>query len=226
MNYKNIKEAVFLNRPNRFIANIEVDGVPAICHVKNTGRCRELLLPGVKLIVQEATSTARKTPYDLIAVWKGKRLINIDATAPNIVVAEWLPQSNLLPQITYIRPETVYGNSRFDFYVESAAGPAFIEVKGVTLEEDGIVRFPDAPTQRGCKHLLELMDCVQQGYAAYIIFVVQMENVRYFEANDAIDPAFASALSAAQKAGVHILAFTCKTEASLLQLDKALPIRL
>ncbi|MCR4963886.1 MAG: DNA/RNA nuclease SfsA [Firmicutes bacterium] len=226
MQYENIKRAVFLSRPNRFIANIEIDGRPYLCHVKNTGRCRELLLPGVDVVVQKAGSAARKTPYDLIGVWKGERFINIDAAAPNQVVAEWLPASGLLAGISHIRPETVYGDSRFDFYLESAEGPAFIEVKGVTLEENGVVRFPDAPTERGCKHLLGLIDCVKQGYAAFVIFVVQMENVRYFEANAATDPAFAAALAAAHRAGVRVLAYSCQAGESSLFLHRPIPVKL
>ena len=210
MKYRDIFEAEFIDRPNRFIANVIIDGQSAVCHVKNTGRCKELLIPGVKVCVQRALKPERKTQWDLIAVMKGDRLINIDSAAPNAVFGEWLRAGGLtgaMPEL--IRPETVYKSSRFDFYFEQLGKKAFAEVKGVTLEEDGVVLFPDAPTERGVKHLHGLIDCVQDGYEAYAVFIVQMKGVKYFTPNRATHPEFADALKAAQDAGVNILALDC-----------------
>lgn len=216
MTYKNISRAVFVNRPNRFIANILVDGMPALAHVKNTGRCRELLVPGATVLVQKSESPARKTAYDLISVYKGEQLVNIDSTAPNRVFAEWVRSGGLGDKLTLLKPEQRFGDSRFDFYFEQGESRAFAEVKGVTLEENGVARFPDAPTQRGVKHLHGLMDCLEQGYEAYAVFIIQMQGVSYFEPNRDIHPAFAEALVQAERAGVRILALDCGvTEAGL-----------
>ncbi len=216
MKYENIRKAVFLDRPNRFIARILLDGAPETCHVKNTGRCNELLVPGAEIYVQRVQNPARKTSFDLIAVRKGERLINMDAAAPNAVFPEWAKSADIFGQIALLRPETVHGDSRFDFYLESDRGRAFVEVKGVTLEEDGVVRFPDAPTERGVKHLKGLADCVREGFHAHAVFVVQMENVRWFEPNRETHPAFAEALLEAREAGVQLHAFSCRvTEDSI-----------
>ena len=209
MKYENIRQGVFVDRPNRFIANIEVEGEIQVCHVKNTGRCRELLTPGARVLVQDCASPTRKTRWDLISVWKGERLINMDAAAPNRVFGEWLAQGGLVPAPDLIRPESRFGASRLDFYVEAGERRAFVEVKGVTLEEDGVVRFPDAPTQRGVKHLRELMACVEAGYEAYAAFVIQMKGVERFEPNWKTHPEFGEALRAAAQAGVAILAMDC-----------------
>ena len=174
MKYKNIKEGIFLSRPNRFIAHVEIDGAEQICHVKNTGRCRELLIPGTKVILEHTPCETRKTEYDLIAVYKGEKLINIDSQAPNKVVGEWIKESSYFGTPQLVKAECTFGNSRFDFYVESGNRKIFIEVKGVTLEKDGVVLFPDAPTVRGVKHLKELEMALDDGYEAYIIFVIQM----------------------------------------------------
>lgn len=216
MTYDNICPAVFLSRPNRFIAEIELGGRAAVCHVKNTGRCRELLLPGTQVLVQISSAPGRKTPCDLIAVRKGERLINMDAQAPNRVFMEWLQAGSLgfLPSL--IRPECSHGDSRFDFYFEHGGVRSFAEVKGVTLEEDGVVRFPDAPTLRGVKHMRGLISCVSEGFEAWAVFIVQMRGVKYFEPNDAAHPQFGEALRDARDAGVHILALDCDvTEDSL-----------
>lgn len=209
MEYENMHEAVFLDRPNRFIANILIGGEPVVCHVKNTGRCRELLVPGAQLLVQKNESPKRRTAYDLISVWKGGRLINMDAAAPNAVFSEWLQGGGLgfVPEL--LRPETRHGDSRFDFYFERHGRACFAEVKGVTLEDNGVVRFPDAPTQRGVKHLRGLIQCVREGYEAYAAFIIQMKDVKYFEPNRATHPEFAEALKAAAEAGVKILALDC-----------------
>ncbi len=222
--YSNIYPAKFIARPNRFIAEIEIDGEEALCHVKNTGRCRELLLPGADIYVQKADNKLRKTKYDLISVYKGKRLINIDSQIPNAVFHEWAADGNFLPDIQRIKPECQYKNSRFDFYMETEKEKLFAEVKGVTLEKDGAVFFPDAPTERGIKHILELCDCMENGYAAYLIFIVQMQGVRYFAPNRQTHPAFAGALCAAAQKGLHILAVDCCVTENEITADKAVQI--
>ena len=209
MKYDNILKGKFISRPNRFIAHIEINGKVEICHVKNTGRCKELLIPNATVFVQENNNPKRKTKFSLISVIKEKRIINMDSQVPNRIVHEWLLKGNLLKDITLIKPETKYNNSRFDFYIETKNKKAFIEVKGVTLENQGIVKFPDAPTERGLKHVKELCDCKKEGYDAYIIFVVQMKNVLHFEPNVETHKEFAEALKEAQKQGVNIIAVDC-----------------
>ena len=226
MKYENIHRAVFLRRPNRFIAHVELDGAETVCHVKNTGRCRELLVPGAEVYLQRAANPARKTAWDLIAVKKGERLINMDAAAPNAVFAEWLRAGGpgFVPEL--LRPECVHGDSRFDFYLEHQGRRFFAEVKGVTLEEDGVVRFPDAPTQRGAKHLRGLRACLDEGYEAWAVFVIQMKDVLFFEPNRKTDPTFAEALTAAAAAGVKILALDCFVTADSLAIADPVPVKL
>lgn len=226
MRYENIQEAVFLDRPNRFIANILIDGEPVVCHVKNTGRCRELLIPGARLLVQKNDSPKRRTAYDLISVWKGERLINMDAAAPNTVFGEWLRGGGLGSAPELLRPETRHGDSRFDFYFERHGQAAFAEVKGVTLEDGGVVRFPDAPTQRGVKHLRGLIQCVREGYEAYAAFIIQMRDVKYFEPNRATHPEFAEALREAAEAGVKLLALDCEVGFDSIRAAGPVEIRL
>lgn len=226
MIYHNIEEAVFLSRPNRFIANILIDGREEICHVKNTGRCRELLLPGATIYVEVHDDPKRKTKYSLIAVLKDEMLINMDSQAPNKLVKEWLQEKEPFGEITLLKPETTFGDSRFDFYVETKEKKIFMEVKGVTLEEDGIVRFPDAPTERGVKHILELIQAKKAGYEAYIMFVIQMKPVRYFTPNESTHKAFGEALRQAHKAGVGLLAYDCFVKPSELQIGSEVEIRL
>ncbi|MGI5976472.1 MAG: DNA/RNA nuclease SfsA [Candidatus Limivicinus sp.] len=226
MKYERISEAVFLRRPNRFIAHVDLHGEEVICHVKNTGRCRELLIPGTRVIVQRAANPQRKTKYDLTAVYKGSRLINIDSYAPNIVFNEFLRGSGLGFQPDIVRPECTHGDSRFDFYTEYGDKKAFIEVKGVTLESDDIVSFPDAPTLRGLKHVRGLMHCLEEGYEAYIVFIVQMKGVKFFEPNRETQSEFADALIEAEKAGVHILAFDCDVAPDSLIVSDSVEIRL
>ena len=223
MRYENITEGIFLKRPNRFIAHVEIDKRVEVCHVKNTGRCRELLVPGTPVFLEKSSNPNRKTQYDLIAVKKGNRLINMDSQIPNKVVEEWLLKGNLFGEGAVVKREVTYGNSRFDLYIETPDKKCFMEIKGVTLEEDGVVRFPDAPTQRGVKHVKELCRCIEDGYQAYIMFVIQMEDVRYFEPNEATHPEFGEALREAQKAGVHILAYACDVRKDLINLSK--PVR-
>ena len=202
-----------MERPNRFIAYAELNGKKETIHVKNTGRCAELLRPGAAIYVQESDNPERKTKWDLIAVEKetgsGKRLINMDSQIPNRVVQEWIEAGNLFPDVSLVRPETTYGNSRFDLYVEAGERRIFIEIKGVTLEEDGVCRFPDAPSDRAVKHLEELIRAKKEGYEAYVFFVIQMKGVSYFTPNTDTHPAFAEALRRAKEAGVEILAYDC-----------------
>ncbi len=226
MHYSNIQRATFLRRPNRFIAYIEVDGREEVCHVKNTGRCRELLTDRATIYVEHHDNPKRKTKYSLIAVEKGDLLINMDSQAPNKVVGEWLLEKEPFGKVKLMKPECTYGSSRFDFYLETEAEKIFIEVKGVTLEEDGIVRFPDAPTERGIKHLEELCACLEAGYKAAVIFVVQMEGMQHFEPNDKTHPQFGEALRQARKAGVQVLAYECKVTSSSLEITKSIPVML
>ena len=208
MYYRHVVPGIFHARPNRFIAHIEIDGQMQICHVKNTGRCRELLPPGAKVWCQESTNPNRKTKYDLIAVQKGDRLINMDSQAPNIAAGEWLRSGGLGP-IEQVKAETVHGDSRFDFSFVKDGTLCFLEVKGVTLETDGVCAFPDAPTERGAKHLRGLIQAAREGYGAYVLFVIQMSDVKYLHPNDATDPVFAAALREAAENGVTILAMDC-----------------
>lgn len=224
MQYKTICPAVFLERPNRFVALVELDGQRETVHVKNTGRCRELLRPGRRVWLAEGETPARKTRYDLVAVDKDGLLVNMDAQAPNRVFAEWAGGGNFIPGLTLLRPETVWGQSRFDFYWEAGERRGFVEVKGCTLEEDGLCRFPDAPTERGVKHLRELTACLAEGYEAAVCFVVQMEGMKRFSPNDATHPAFGDALRAASAAGVQVLAQGCHVEPDSLTITHRVPV--
>lgn len=226
MQYGKILPARFLSRPNRFVARVEAEGEELVCHVKNTGRCRELLVPGATVWLEESPNPSRKTKFDLIAVEKGDRLINMDAQAPNKVFGEWAAAGGFREGLTLLRPETTYGSSRFDFYWESSKSRGFVEVKGVTLEEDGVVRFPDAPTLRGVKHLDELVKAREAGCEAAVCFVIQMENVRWFAPNDETHPEFGQALRRAAQAGVEILAMDCAVTPQSLTMGKPVPIRL
>lgn len=226
MRYKNIKTGIFKERPNRFIAMVEIDGVVEVCHVKNTGRCKELLMPDVTVYVEESDNPNRKTKYSLIGVQKGERLINMDSQAPNQVVYEWLKGGGLFSDIVTLKKEKTYGSSRFDLYVERSNSKAFIEVKGVTLEDNGVVRFPDAPTVRGVKHIHELIECKKDGYEAYIIFVIQMKGVAYFEPNDTTHREFGIALQEAKRQGVSILAYDCEITPDEITLQEEVEIRI
>lgn len=224
MKYHSVKTGIFLSRPNRFIAYVKIDGITEKCHVKNTGRCKELLIPGVTVYLEEALNPNRSTKYSLIAVQKGAQLINMDSQAPNKAVHEWLLEGNLLQEAVKIKPEQVYKNSRFDFYLETPERKAFMEVKGVTLEEEGTVLFPDAPTERGIKHIHELCDCIQDGFDAYILFVVQMENAKDFKPNDRTHKEFGEALREANRQGVNIMAMDCFVTADSLKLKAPVPV--
>ena len=198
MHYGDIHKGVFINRPNRFIAEVEINGKTEICHVKNTGRCKELLVPGATVYANYAENSFRTTKYDLVAVEKGSLLINMDSQAPNRAFEEYLRQDSFFGDITHIKSEVKYGASRFDFYIETSVAKTFIEVKGVTLEECGVALFPDAPKVRGVKHLNELAKCITDGYKAYVIFVIQMKGIIYFSPNNKTHAAFGEALKNAE----------------------------
>ncbi len=224
MRYGEIAKGRFMARPNRFIARVELDGVETVCHVKNTGRCRELLLPGAAVYLERGQSPARKTAWDLVAVEKGERLINMDAQAPNKVFEEFTLAGKFLPGLRSLRREYVWEDSRFDFLLEDLSGPMLVEVKGVTLEEDGTVLFPDAPTERGVKHLHGLARAVGRGFRAAVCFVVQMEAVRCFRPNDATHPAFGEALRQAAEAGVAVYAYDCHVTPETLEMREPVAI--
>ena len=225
MHYENMVAGRFLRRPNRFIAHIEIDGKEEICHVKNTGRCRELLPEGAQVYCQRASNPERKTKYDLITVKKGHRLINMDSQAPNIAAGEWLARGGL-GKITELKPETTHGNSRFDFSFVKDGKKCFLEVKGVTLEAEGVCAFPDAPTERGAKHLRELTQAAKEGYGAYVLFVIQMTDVAYLHPNDSTDPAFGQALRDAAAAGVQVLAMDCAVTIDTMEIQKPVEVKL
>lgn len=224
MRYERIEKAVFLERPNRFIAYTELNGRKETVHVKNTGRCAELLVPGASVYIQRSANPDRKTKWDLISVEKGERMLNMDSQIPNRLVEEWIRGGHLFRDVTLVRPETTYGNSRFDLYVEAEGKRIFIEVKGVTLEENGVCRFPDAPSERAVKHLEELILAKQEGYETYVFFVIQMKDVRYFTPNTDTHPAFAEALRRAAAAGVHILAYDCTVSPDSIEIDSPVDI--
>lgn len=226
MRYDNITQGIFLDRPNRFVADVDINGQVWPCHVKNTGRCRELLRPGVPVYLRESPDPARKTRYDLICVKKNGQLVNIDSQIPNHAVAEWLKKGMLFPRDARIWMEKRYGNSRFDIYVEAGDRRAYLEVKGVTLEIGGQARFPDAPTERGVKHVRELIQCLQDGYEAYLIFVIQMAGIQGFAPNWATHPEFGQALQDARQAGVKLLAYSCQVQPDEIVLDAPVPIDL
>ena len=222
MRYDNIHEALFLERPNRFIARVLLDGESVNCHVKNTGRCRELLVPGAKVILSRSMNPERKTAYDLISVYKGERLINMDSQAPNDIAAEYLPR--LFPDLEELKREVSCGDSRFDLYGVKGGRPFYLEVKGVTLEHGGRAFFPDAPTERGAKHLRELTKLKQIGTDAHVLFIIQMKDVLSLQANRDTDPAFADALLAAHKAGVGIHAVDCLVTPNSIVADTPVPV--
>ena len=226
MKYDNILPAKFISRPNRFIAEIEVEGKCEISHVKNTGRCKELLTPGARVYVQRSDNLSRKTKYDLISVYKGRELINMDSQAPNKVFGEWVSEGGFINNLSLIKPECKYKNSRFDFYIEADQRKIFVEIKGVTLEENGVVMFPDAPTERGVKHIRELCECIEDGYEAYIFFIIQMKNCSYFTPNRITHPELADALIEAKKKGVNINALNCIVKPDELRVERFVEIRL
>lgn len=227
LKYENVKQAVFLSRPNRFIANIIVDGREEVCHVKNTSRCKELLYPGAEIYVQEFDSKSRKTKYDLISVAKKDYIVNIDSQMPNKVFAQWLDKTKYFGETVIVKPECVYGKSRFDFYIETEDfRKIFVEIKGVTLEHDGVCAFPDAPTDRGVKHLNELINCIQNGFEAYVFFVVQLQKANLFVPNIKTHALFADTLKMASDAGVVVKVVNCKVEHDSIVIDDFIDLNL
>ena len=223
MNYANMIPGTFLARPNRFIAHVEIDGQAEVVHVKNTGRCRELLPAGAEVWCQKSDNPTRKTKYDLITVKKGSRLINMDSQAPNLAAREWLVGGGL-GEIKNLRAETKHGDSRFDFSFAKDGKPCFLEVKGCTLENDGVCAFPDAPTERGAKHLRGLTEAVKEGYGGYVLFVIQMTDVKYLHPNDATDPEFGKALREAAANGVEVLAVDCDVTVEEMKIRNFVPV--
>ena len=227
MKYTEIVSAEFIERPNRFIAYVDLMGERTKVHVKNTGRCRELLTDHAKVYLEKSGKADRSTAYDLVAVEKGDRLVNMDSNAPNKVAGEWLRAGGLYSDVSLVRPEKTFGSSRFDFYVESASGKrAYIEVKGVTLEREGVAAFPDAPSERAVRHVEELIEAHRQGYEAYLLFVIQMKGVWYVEPNWDTQPAFGDALKQARREGVRLLAYDCLVREDSLEMDAPLPVYL
>ncbi len=231
MRYKNVVSGRFISRPNRFIAYVEIDGKIETVHVKNTGRCRELLVPDCRVYLSVSESTLRKTKYDLIAVEKEREnlptlLINMDSQIPNDVCEEWLKRGLLFSKDAKIKREYTYKSSRFDFYIEDGERKIFLEVKGCTLEKDGIASFPDAPTERGVKHINELISATLDGYETYIFFVVQMQGMSEMRPNDITHKAFGDALREANKMGVKILAYECSVLPDEIVIDKEIRVNL
>ena len=222
MNYTDITEGIFIDRPNRFIANVEINGKKTVCHVKNTGRCKELLISGTKVYLQHSDNPSRKTEFDLIAVEKGNILINIDSAAPNKAAAEYIRK--IFGENAVIKQEVKYGTSRIDFFIESNGEKWFIEVKGVTLEQNGRAYFPDAPTLRGVKHLNELCAAVKEGYRACALFIIQMKGVSAFSPNNVTHPEFGKALKRAAESGVIIKAVDCLVTKNGMTADKELEV--
>ena len=223
--YPNMVPGRFLSRPNRFVAHVEIDGREEIVHVKNTGRCRELLRPGAEVWCQRAANPDRKTKFDLITVCKGDRLINMDSQAPNIAAGEWL-RAGGLGAVENLRAETVHGDSRFDFSFTLDGKRCFLEVKGVTLEQDGVCAFPDAPTERGVKHLKGLTQAAKDGFGAFVLFVIQMPDVKYLHPNDLTDPAFGAALREAAANGVTVLAMDCAVTEDSMEIRLPVLVKL
>lgn len=231
MKYENIVKGEFLSRPNRFIAKVKIGDDIHTVHVKNTGRCKELLIPNATVYLSEAENPNRKTKYDLIAVEKKLEsgdtlLINMDSQIVNSATEEWLKNGELFGKDAVIRREVTFGKSRFDFYIENKNRKIFLEVKGVTLENGGLASFPDAPTERGVKHIKELITCCNEGYEGYILFVIQMKGVTEFSPNDVTHKAFGDALREAKKSGVKIIAMDCAVTPQSINIDKSIKINL
>jgi len=231
MQYKNITKGTFINRPNRFIANVKINDKIHTVHVKNTGRCKELLREGSTVYLTHSDNPKRKTEYDLVVAEKHREnlpflLINLDSQIPNDATEEFLRKGNIFSPSATIKREVFFGESRFDFYIEDMGKKAFLEVKGVTQEQDGIAYFPDAPTERGVKHIEELISCLKQGFESYILFVIQMKGVSVLRPNDLTHKAFGEALRKAEKAGVTILAYDCIITPQTIVLDRKIPVDL
>ena len=226
MKYEKIVEGKFISRPNRFIAYVEIDGREEIAHVKNTGRCKELLTPGATVYLEVSPNPQRKTKFDLVAVYKGDTLVNMDSQAPNKVALEFLKESGMFSLKAKFKPEYKIGASRIDIFVSDGERRALVEVKGVTLEENGIAMFPDAPTERGIKHINELIEAKKHGYESYILFVIQMKGIKSFTPNYKTHKEFGDALKKANDAGVKILAYDCIVDTNMLKIDKPITVDL
>ena len=226
MQYPNIAKAKFISRENRFVATVELEGEEIKVHVKNTGRCRELLVPGRTVYLVQSDNPKRKYAYDMVTVEKGELMVNMDSQAPNHIFEEFLRNGGLCDGITYIKPEYTYGKSRVDFYFERDGEMHLVEVKGVTLETNGVCRFPDAPTQRGTKHLRELTKAAGEGFCCWVCFVVQMDGMKYLEPNFDTDPEFAAALKRAAEAGVRVKAYCCRVVPGTVKLDHEIPVQI
>lgn len=224
--YENVVTGVFKERPNRFIAIVDIEGREERCHVKNTGRCKELLVPGAKVVLSDPMTPGRKTRYDLIAVYKDSMLVNMDSQAPNTVCYDMILETGMFPDLISLRREYTHGDSRFDMMAQRTDRNALIEVKGVTLEEDGLALFPDAPTERGVKHVRELIRSVGEGYDAYLVFIIQMKGPAAFTTNRAMHPEFADAVRDAAENGVHVLAFDCLVSENEMVADRAVRVML
>lgn len=225
MRYPNLAEAAFVKRNNRFSAEVILGGVRETVHVKNTGRLSELLLPGAKVFLEKAQNPNRKTAWDLVAVMKDGNMVSIDSQLPNTLTEEWL-KSGAFGELTYIKREKTFGQSRFDLYFEYEGKQAFMEVKGVTLNDGGTARFPDAPTERGVKHIRELIRAVEQGYEAWILFVIQMKGVTKMAPNWQTHREFGEALKEAGEKGVHIQAMDCVVSRKAVRIDRKIPVEL
>ena len=224
MRYGTVIPGRFVDRPNRFVAHVETEEGLQTVHVKNTGRCRELLVPGAAVYLERGDRPGRKTAFDLIAVEKGERLVNMDAQAPNKVFKEWVASGGFSPEAVEVHPEFTYGASRLDFCLETASGRHLVEVKGVTLEEGGAARFPDAPTERGVKHIRELQRAAEAGLEATLLFVIQMENIRTMAPNDETHPAFGAALREAAARGVRVCAWDCAVAPDRIAIRRPVPV--
>lgn len=224
MKYTSLLEGTFLKRPNRFLAHVMINDVEEVCHVKNTGRLRELLIPGVRVLVEPSDSPKRKTKFSLICVEKDGQWVNIDSQVVNTIAAEWIAGGGLFDDVNIIKREKTYGNSRFDLYVETGKEKWFIEVKGVTLEVDGVAMFPDAPTERGVKHVEELVECHKEGYETGILFVIQRTGLKHFSPHRERHAEFADALKKAQESGVHVMAVDCMVDEKGIEIDKRIPV--
>lgn len=226
MEYKKIVKGKFISRPNRFIAQVDIDGEVHTVHVKNTGRCGELLIKNATVFLEKSDNPNRKTQYDLVGVIKENRMINMDSQAPNAVFKEYLEKGLFNTELTYIKPEYKYGNSRIDFYATTNDKKLLIEVKGVTLEKDNVVLFPDAPTERGIKHIYELISAQKQGFETYIVFIIQMTDVEYFTPNNETHPQFGKALEYAENSGVKIIALDCNVTENSLEIKGYVPVKI
>ena len=229
MKYNKIIEGIFIKRANRFIAQVRIHGEEETVHVKNTGRCKELLVPGVKVILEDCSHQRnRKTKYSLIAVWKGNLLVNMDSQVPNAVVFEAIAKNKIkgLENINYLKREVTFRRSRYDLYFESEREKGFIEIKGVTLEEEGICMFPDAPTERGTKHVLEMIEAVKEGYIGILFFLVQMKGPKLFQLNWQMDPVFSEAVNAAKEKGVQVIAYDSVVVENNIQIGDPVEILL